>query len=59
MPEMGIPDFPSRASVERKIALHKRNYADHEAGKHVSGFVTPCKLCREARPVRQPRKARR
>lgn len=61
MAELGLPNFPTRASVERQAALHKRNYADHQAGKHAA-YVTPCKLCREAREAdrtTRPRPRRR
>lgn len=58
MSELNIPDFPSRASVERQAAVHIRNYADHQAGLHTA-YVTPCKLCREAREAARPARRRR
>lgn len=59
MAELGLPNFPSRSSLDRKIAAAHRLGDEHRAGQH-SVFTTGCKWCRiardESRSIRRPRK---
>jgi hypothetical protein len=48
MSELDIPDFPSQASIDRKVAAYHRKADEHRAGLHTD-FTKGCKWCRVAR----------
>lgn len=41
----GLPDFPSRKSLDRKIAAYQRNAEAHRRGDHKDRKVRLCKEC--------------
>ena len=47
----GLPDFPTNASLERKIQAYKRKAAEHRAGRH----KTPVKGCKPCAPTSKGR----
>jgi hypothetical protein len=40
----GLPNFPTNASLERKIKAYQRKAAEHRGGRHKSQ-VKGCKPC--------------
>ena len=47
-----LPEFPTRASVDRKVAAYGANALAHERGEHPV-YVALCKACGERRRSRR------
>jgi hypothetical protein len=47
MSELGLPDFPKRATLDRKVAAYARKADEHRRGEHAA-TVKGCKACRKA-----------
>lgn len=61
MAELGLPNFPTRSSLDRQIAAYHRKAEEHHAGLHAA-FTKGCKWCRVARDearAARPRRARK
>lgn len=43
----GLPDFPKKSTLDRKVAVYRANAEAHRHGWHSAGNVRMCKACNE------------
>ena len=45
MTTQGLPDFPKRSTLNRKVEAYRRNAEAHRRGEHADRKVRLCKGC--------------